>query len=151
MSNFKGHYESGIIGGVLIIPFLLYCINIGFVNISYAETAVSSFIVMFFALFPDLDVKSKPSMMFYTILEIVLIGLYIYGYYQIAVIVAVVSIFPQLCKHRGILHSRIASILIPCSLFILPYNNMLISYEVTGVMASSGIIGYSIHLFMDRK
>jgi hypothetical protein len=64
MSNYVGHRNAGI-AVATISAIGLYVFRDEIYNITYQEIALSSFFIFVFSLFPDVDVKSIPSKIFY--------------------------------------------------------------------------------------
>lgn len=145
MSNFNGHYKGGIIGAGVSMSAFICLGELNHVNI--AAVGVST---LTFALFPDIDIKSTPSKIFYSLFLIYLGILYYTEQYKLATISSMIAISPQITKHRGIFHSHYAAILIPMYPIYF-YHIGSISQSLFLSLWAAGTFGYYIHLALDKK
>ena len=139
MSNFAGHLA----GGAITSAACAY----GIYHFSHDPklTGLSAAMCLGFSLFPDVDVKSVPSRIFYWVLIAFLGWLYWKGMYREGLIAGIGGLLPQLVVHRGFFHSLVASILIPAFVFMghrMMGNGCLLLW-------ACGVIGYSTHRFLD--
>ena len=144
MANFLGHSIGGIVTSSVGCFVLFY--NKERLNISTEELIIFPLVSYMFSLFPDIDIKSKPSKFFYSIIIISLIYFYYMKMYSLANVVAIVSLIPQIVSHRGFFHSIYAAFIIPAIMvFILPsgVNKMFLYYFA--------LLGYYTHLVLDSK
>lgn len=150
MSNFKGHRNAGIVAGVAV------GIGLGITKLRFGIEVDNTIIVIamgatfLFALFPDIDVKSTPSKWFYWAVAITLGYCYYIEQHAVGNLLGLISIIPQLTKHRGIFHSRLTAIILPASIFYLHYINTL-TLKASIIIYIASVIGYVTHLFKDRK
>lgn len=144
MANFVGHSIGGIITSSIGCCVLMY--NKERWNISLEEIMIFPLVSFMFSLFPDIDIKSKPSKFFYSIIIISLVYFYYIKMYSLANVVAIVSLIPQIVSHRGFFHSIYAAILIPALMtYIIPLEiNKIVLYMFA-------IGGYYTHLILDSK
>ncbi len=147
MSNFSGHATAGIIASSICACALTYTKSK--FNLSVDDIIIPSMLMFVFSLFPDIDIKSTPSKIFYTIIMGVLIYLYLNGLYQLGNILAIIAIIPQIVSHRGIFHSPITAIILPSSVFYLKYIGE-IDLKLAILVYIGSVIGYCIHLTLDR-
>jgi len=108
------------------------------------------------ATFPDTDIKSRPQLLFYRTLFVVdatLIGLYYVRdaviYLQAAALLGLGAMGPLLGKHRGWTHSRLAMVLVPAPLVLVPMlvENAVVWPGLPYYIAAT--LGYASHLYMD--
>ena len=106
-------------------------------------------LAMLFALFPDVDIKSKGQGIFYWgafFLDLLLIA---NGYLQAAAYLGIIAMLPLLTKHRGWTHSVWSAVMIPLPLIVVPYlyDEKLLGISV--VLYGSAVMGYLSHLLFD--
>lgn len=150
MSNFKGHRNAGIVVSISV-GITLGIANSHFgLKVDNTTIAIAMVTTFLFSLFPDIDVKSTPSKWFYWAVAISIGYCYYIKHYEIGNLLGLISILPQLTKHRGIFHSPITALTIPSTIFYLHYINVL-PIQSTIIIYVSSVIGYLTHLFKDRK
>lgn len=154
MANYKGHIGGGIaLGGV-------YCAALTYVPIErYAETAnvlhdwqavAAIFILsMLFALFPDVDTNSKGQNIFFGVAFITDILLIINGNIHAAAYLGLIAMTPIVGKHRGWTHSKLAMLLVPAPLVVVPYLYDEKMLPVSLIYYGAAIVGYFSHLLLD--
>ena len=101
-----------------------------------------------FAIFPDVDIKSRPSFYLYSLLAGFLFYAYATGQYKLGLIVAGLGITPQLVKHRGIFHSWLFALALPASVFAFHFMGYL-RLDLALYLYLSGVAGYTTHLLLD--
>ena len=143
MSGFKHHSYAGIAAGCLSVGGGIY-----YGAFTPLELALGFGTTYVFSLIPDLDVKSKPSFYFYSILLVYLGYAWFTAQYKLGLIVAGIGILPQVVKHRGIMHSGLFALLLPASAFILYFNGVC-DLQISVYLFISGLIGYCAHLLLD--
>lgn len=145
MSNFNGHYKGGLAGAVTMLG-----IGIAIGETEPIRLGAVAFSTLAFALFPDIDIKSTPSKIFYGLFLIYLGVLYYLQEFKIATISSMIAISPQITKHRGIFHSLAVAFLIPSYPFYFSYTKV-IPVDFATLLWGSGVLGYLIHLALDKK
>lgn len=148
MSNFNGHKNAGIVASIAVgigLKFIDVYFNINNTIIVFAMG--STFL---FSLFPDIDVKSVPSKWFYWIVIFVLSYCYYAKQHAIGNLIGLITIIPQLTKHRGIFHSPFTAVILPSLIFYLYYLNIL-PFQSVLIIYTASVVGYFTHLFKDRK
>lgn len=151
MSSYRGH----LFGGVLFfIPFafaLAYLFD--FQRISVWEfslqVAILFGITLMFALFPDVDIKSKGQMLFYRIFLALDLLLIFSDHLRESAYLGLFAMLPIISKHRGWTHSVWAVIFIPLPFLLLP-----MFYTQTRTLIGlpyylAAVVGYLSHRFMD--
>ena len=147
MSNFAGHATAGILTSSIFGGALLYTkTKVGF---DANDIIIPSASMLIFSLFPDIDIKSIPSKIFYSIILMVLGYCYINGLHQLGILIAMISLIPQLVSHRGIFHSPVTAIILPSSVFYLKYIGV-IDLNLAILIYIASVIGYCVHLTLDR-
>lgn len=147
MSGYKSHMYGGIILMIIVIHFFYH----SFFNPSLIEILWYIIIAIMFALWPDVDIKSKGQKLFYIIFFITDIYLIITGQFKISAFFGLIIILPILSKHRGWTHSYLAMILIPSPILIYPMLSAG-SIDLIGFpYYLAAITGYLSHLILDKK
>ncbi len=137
--QFRGHSNLGIIIGV--ISYLVLTI----IHKSYDHYLVI-LIAIFFALLPDIDIKSKASKMFYGLVLLSNIILIYVGYdMKVCYYATLLSIVPQLFKHRGFTHSILFLLLVPTPLLYFFIGNDGYNYYIVGAIAGISHISADKH------
>ncbi len=151
MSSYKGH----LFGGVLFfIPFV-YALGILFdyddlPTWQYALQLVILFgITLLFALFPDVDIKSKGQKIFYWIFLLLDLVLIVRGLWREAAFLGLFAMTPLISKHRGWTHSFWAALLIPLPFIILPMWYAHADWTTGLPYYLAAVTGNLSHRFMD--
>lgn len=140
--NYKGHRTCGI---VIAIPVaIIACI---FSGCDWITTLVCAFTAFWFALYPDLDIASKPSRYAY----IVGIPTSIYLIYTEHILQGILTILfitvPKIFPHRGLVHTLKFGLLASlCWIYMIEPFVDINTYFV-GV---SAMLGFVTHLILDR-
>jgi membrane-bound metal-dependent hydrolase YbcI (DUF457 family) len=156
---FRGHVRVGIatyfIAIVPIVAWILYRQNWSVAELGqyWWEILICFVLCVLGAMVPDIDIKSKSQRVIYAILIPVVLALILFRYYKEAAILSFFAILPNMLKHRGLLHSRPAAIILPVPLLVIPilvtgkleYQQLGVSYYIAAVF------GYMSHLIADRK
>ena len=145
MSNFNGHYKGGLVGASVS---MISIVSLGETN--YINICAVGLSTLTFSLFPDIDIKSTPSKIFYALFLVYLAVLYHLEQYKLATLSSMIAISPQITKHRGIFHSHYAAILIPIYPIYFYYNDSITKSLFLSLWAA-GTFGYYIHLALDKK
>ena len=145
MSNFSGHYKGALLGATVTVSTACLIGETELIRLSALGISTLAF-----ALFPDIDIKSTPSKIFYGMFLVYLVVLYYLKEFKIATISSMIAISPQITKHRGIFHSLGAALLIPSYPFYFYYTRT-ISMDFTFALWGAGVFGYLIHITLDKK
>jgi hypothetical protein len=148
MSNYAGHRNAGIVGAIVGAVALYY--GRSYVHITYQEIGLSAAVIFIFSLFPDIDIKSAPSKVFYTIVAIILGSCYYTKQYAIGNLLGLIAIIPQITKHRGFFHHPITAFGLPASVFYIHYIEV-IELKLAILIYVSAVFGYLIHLIKDHQ
>lgn len=148
MSNFSGHYKGGLISATTLTAAVFVGNQHFHWNLEIIAYPCIWCNTLFFSLFPDVDIKSTPSKMFYRAVFIVLCILYFLKKFESASLVAILSITPQMTKHRGFFHHKLTALTLPGYSFLL-YSQHYIGLQFAIFLYIAGVIGYYTHLFLD--
>ncbi len=154
MANYRGHIAGGLGAGTV------YALALSHVPIErFAETAgllenwqalAALFVLsMLFALFPDVDTNSKGQDIFVGLAFIVDVLLILDGSFQAAAYLGLIAMLPIISHHRGWTHSKIAMVLVPLPLLIVPYFHNEKVLPISIVLYGAAVAGYFSHLLLD--
>ncbi len=154
MANYKGHIVGGFAlaavytSVLMFVPIQLFAESAGVLQGWQAIAAV--FVLgMLFGLFPDIDTNSKAQNIFLGtafILDIVLIAT---GHIEAAAYLGLLAMTPVVGKHRGWTHSKLAMVLVPLPILLVPYLYNPAMLPVSIVYYGAAVAGYFSHLLLD--
>ena len=113
------------------------------------KAVVVLWLAVIFALFPDVDIKSKGQIMFYRVFFVLDVILLLNKYYVEAALLGFLALLPIISKHRGWTHTFWAMILVPSPILLGP---MYLAKEpvLEGLPFYLGALaGYFSHLVAD--
>lgn len=154
MANYKGHIAGGVVfTGVYTIAMFYAPVErlAEYAHLLYDWQAMTAVFVigMLFALFPDVDTNSKGQDIFYWMifpLDLLLIWA---EQFQAAAYLGVIALLPILTHHRGWTHSKLAMLLIPLPIVLIPWlvsDNVL---PISLIYYGAAVVGYFSHLLLD--
>ncbi|MFZ1324223.1 MAG: metal-dependent hydrolase [Candidatus Saccharimonadales bacterium] len=154
MAGYKGHTAGAVVLCavfvliILLMPGMLLASATGM--LSDWQTLVGVFVVaILFGLWPDVDTNSKGQDIFFGLAFIVDIILIWIGRLEAAAYLGLLAMTPIVGKHRGWTHSRLAMLLIPLPIVLIPYvhnhNNLTFALLFYG----AAVVGYFSHLLLD--
>lgn len=154
MANYKGHIVGGLAAGVA------YAIAMTVVPVErlaeYAQLlddwqalAAVFVIAMLFALFPDVDTNSKAQDIFFWLIFIVDILLIWNGYFIAAAFLGLIAMLPILTHHRGWTHAKLAMVLVPLPIVLVPLLYSATLLPIAVVYYGAAVMGYFSHLLLD--
>lgn len=108
-------------------------------------------VAILFGLWPDVDTNSKGQDIFIGIAFISTILLILTSRFEAAAYLGLIAMTPIVGRHRGWTHSKIAMILVPLPLFLLPLANLYEQPEVPFLIYGAAVVGYFSHLLLDGK
>ena len=151
MANWKGHVTAGAVSGVIATAVSYGCFVVGHkLNaIDHLWPLVSVPIGALFGLMPDIDTKSKGSKIFYTFIFIVCCYLLSIHQWQKAVGLLLVSILPQMTKHRGPTHTIWFVLLFPLIFKVILFGNYSMHDYHFLVFYVAAVFGGLSHLIAD--
>lgn len=110
-------------------------------------------LAVMFALFPDIDIKSKGQLLFYRLLFVLDVCLVLAQLFREAAVLGLLALIPILSRHRGWTHTIWAAILVPLPLLAAPlYTTGKVSVELVVEWAPyyvGAVAGYVSHLLAD--
>jgi membrane-bound metal-dependent hydrolase YbcI (DUF457 family) len=154
MSGYKGH----IAGAIVVNSALLAAVKFmpGTIlerwNSSLADWQLVAglyVVAVLFGLFPDIDTNSKGQDIFYGIAFVTEIILVLTGKFEPAAYLGLLAMTPIVGKHRGWTHSKLAMILVPSPIVLIPWlhNHHVLTLAV--VLYAAAVAGYFSHLLLD--
>ena len=136
MSSFIPHFIAGVSVGVISTGiFGIY----QYPDFSYV-TALPLLTGICGALTPDMDIKSKSSMLMYLVYTVIALWLFYTGEVFYAFLLLLYSIIPQFFSHRGFIHSGIVAI---------AYYSASLSFEACLAISLSYFFGFLSHILLD--
>lgn len=151
MASYRGHLWGALI---FFIPFVILLIFFfDFYRqplpMLLAQVVILLGITMLFALFPDIDIKSKGQRIFYLIFFCVDILLIATGHWREAAFLGLFAMLPLITEHRGWTHSFWAALIIPLPFLLLPIWFAKAGWKAGLPYYLAAVTGYLSHRFMD--
>jgi len=106
-------------------------------------------VAVLFGLFPDIDTNSKGQNIFYGIAFVAEIILVITGKFEPAAYLGLLAMTPIVGKHRGWTHSKIAMVLVPLPILLVPYLHNHHVWTLGVLIYGAAVAGYFSHLLLD--
>jgi hypothetical protein len=154
MANYRGHLGgavvvcAGYVFAVTLMP-IAWAAKTGYILSNWQLVAAMFVVAMLFGLWPDIDTNSKAQDIFFGLAFLCDIALIAAGRLEAAAYLGLLAMTPIVSKHRGWTHSKLAMILIPLPILVVPYlyssNHLLPSLLFYGAALS----GYFSHLLLD--
>jgi hypothetical protein len=126
MSNYKGHIAGGAVTGIVYAAVVTGGIY-GHIDVAsygtYADWAFPAILIVIsvlFGLWPDIDTNSKGQDIFFSGMFVLDIYLIATGAYKLAAFLGLLAMLPIMGKHRGWTHTRLAMLLVPLPILLLP-------------------------------
>jgi membrane-bound metal-dependent hydrolase YbcI (DUF457 family) len=122
MPGYRGHIIAGIVFGLLLIAGLAFSpLAREMEPVSLlVHGAIVLWLAVIFALFPDVDIKSRGQVLFYRIFILLDLVLLLQKFYVEAALLGFLAMLPILGRHRGWTHSIPAMILVPAPILLGP-------------------------------
>ncbi len=144
-------YRTHLLAGAVLAAGLIYLLA-SFTSLTPIAPSTSLewlCCALFGSLFPDIDIKSKIQIKLTSCLILVLVTLVILKKYKLALILALISLFPVIAKHRTIFHSPlfilfIASLVAIATAIYLP---ALLTRVILDLLFF--VIGAFSHIYLD--
>lgn len=102
-----------------------------------------------FGLWPDIDTNSKGQDLFFGIAFITDITLILAGRMEAAAFLGLLAMTPIISHHRGWTHSKLAMILVPSPVLVIPYLYKSAVLPLALLIYGAAFIGYFSHLLLD--
>jgi membrane-bound metal-dependent hydrolase YbcI (DUF457 family) len=154
MANWKGHVIGGVVLGgaytaiVSFTPIEHFAESAGLLH-DWQVLAGVMVLSVLFALFPDIDTNSKGQNIFFGLALAADIALIWSGNIQAAAYLGLVAMLPVVGKHRGWTHSKLAMILIPLPIILVPYLHSDTILPISLMYYGAAVAGYFSHLLLD--
>ncbi len=154
MAGYKGHTGGGVIFGlgflgiINSVPGNILQQNVWV--LSRWQMAVALVIIsVLFALWPDVDTNSKGQNIFFGIAFVADIVLIAADRLEAAAYLGLLAMTPIVGHHRGWTHSKLAMVLVPLPVILVPYLHSKHVW-ITGVaIYGAAVSGYFSHLLLD--
>jgi len=154
MSGYKGHIAGAIgvnaayVGAVRLLPGdMLERWNI---SLQDWQLLVGLFVVaVLFGLFPDVDTNSMGQNIFFGIAFVAMIVLIVAGKFEPAAYLGLLAMTPIVGKHRGWTHGKLAMLLVPSPILVIPYLHNHHLWKLGLLIYGAAVAGYFSHLLLD--
>jgi membrane-bound metal-dependent hydrolase YbcI (DUF457 family) len=154
MANYRGHLGgavavcTGYVFAVTVLP-VEWAVKTGYLLADWQMLAALFVVAMLFGLWPDIDTNSKAQDIFFGLAFACDIALIAAGRLEAAAFLGLLAMTPIVSKHRGWTHSKLAMLLVPLPILLVPY-----LYEPNYLVPSllfygAAVSGYLSHLLLD--
>jgi membrane-bound metal-dependent hydrolase YbcI (DUF457 family) len=106
-------------------------------------------ICILFALWPDIDTNSKGQDVFFGIAFVADIILIVSGHIEAAAYLGLMAMTPIIGHHRGWTHSKLAMVIVPLPIVIIPYLYRPGVLQPALLIYGAAVVGYFSHLLLD--
>lgn len=151
MAGYRGHISIAFLFGVALVIGLGYSsLAVGMPTEERLVKGIGMvWLAVVFALFPDIDIKSRGQLLFYRLFFLFDLFLLLAGRFQEAAVLGFLTLVPVLSRHRGWTHSLWAMILVPSPILLAPMYLARTS-TLEGLPYYLGAVaGYFSHLVAD--
>lgn len=156
MANYKGHIAGAVVLSTAYIVALSYApgnllAQTGGILSNWQFVAGLYVISMLMGLWPDIDTNSKGQDVFFGaafIFDVILIS---QGYLEAAAYLGLLAMTPIIGKHRGWTHGKLAMLLVPAPIIIVPYINKSELLATYLLIYGAAVSGYFSHLLLDGR
>ncbi|HEV2403173.1 MAG TPA: metal-dependent hydrolase [Candidatus Saccharimonadales bacterium] len=156
MSGYRGHIAGAIVintvyvAGVKALPTTV--LDRSGIMLADWQLLIGLFVVaVLFGLWPDVDTNSMGQHLFFGLALIADIILIAAGKFEPAAFLGLLAMTPIVSKHRGWTHSKLAMVLVPLPIVLVPY---LYSHQVLPqalLIYGAAVSGYFSHLLLDGR
>lgn len=156
MANYKGHLAGAVavntvyVGGLMVAPGAVIAHTAGLLS-QWQFVAALFIVAMLFGLWPDIDTNSKGQDIFFGAAFIIDVLLIWQGYLEAAAYLGLLAMTPVLSKHRGWTHSKLAMLLVPLPIVIVPFLYRSSVLTTATIIYGAAVSGYFSHLLLDGK
>lgn len=156
MPGYKGHIGGAVAVNTVFVGALSAAPQPILDNTNYilsdTQLLTGLFVVaILFGLFPDVDTNSKGQDLFFAIALIADILLILDGRMEAAAYLGLLAMAPIVGKHRGWTHSKLAMLLVPLPIIIVPYLYNPSLWDTAILVYGAAVAGYFSHLLLDGK
>lgn len=156
MPGYKGHIigagvcNAAYVGALALVPLTI--LDNTHNLLSNGQLLSGLFVVaILFGLFPDIDTNSMGQKIFYGLALGADVLLILDGRIEAAAYLGLLAMTPIVGKHRGWTHSKLAMILVPSPIFLIPYLNNSALLDTALIVYGAAVVGYFSHLLFDGK
>jgi len=155
MSGYKGHIAGALAintAYVAAVKFLpgTKILERPDVSLQDWQLLIGLYVVaVLFGLFPDVDTNSIGQNIFFGLAFIAEIVLIATGKFEPAAYLGLLAMTPIVGKHRGWTHSKLAMVLVPLPIVIIPYLHNRHVATVGLLIYGAAVAGYFSHLLLD--
>lgn len=115
----------------------------------YQLIAGAIIIAVLFALWPDVDTNSKSQDLFFGVAFLLDLYLIINKLYIPAAFLGLIGMMPIIGSHRGWTHSKLAGVLLPLPILVVPYLATKSVGDTAILLYIAAVAGYYSHLLFD--
>lgn len=154
MANYRGHLGGALavcstyVVGATLLP-ISWTEKTGYILADWQLVAGLFIIAMLFGLWPDIDTNSKAQDIFFGLAFVCDIALIAIGRLEAAAYLGLLAMTPIVSKHRGWTHSKLAMILVPLPILLVPYVYQMDNLLPAGLFYGAAVAGYFSHLLLD--
>jgi len=154
MSGYKGHIAGALavnavyVGALEVLP--VPAIDHAGIMLEDWQLLVGLFVVaVLFGLWPDVDTNSMGQNIFFGLAFVADIILIATGKFEPAAYLGLLAMTPIVGKHRGWTHSKLAMVLVPLPIVLVPYvhNHHVLAQSL--LIYGAAFAGYFSHLLLD--
>ncbi len=155
MSNYKGHIAGGAVAGVAYAGAILGLVNQHISISSYGVRsdwpfpAILVILSILFGLWPDIDTNSKGQDIFFSGMFFINLYLIYAKSYRLAAFLGLLAMLPIVGKHRGWTHTRLAMLVVPLPILVLPYLLEPTRPWLGAPYYGAAVVGIASHLLLD--
>ncbi|MCA9325839.1 metal-dependent hydrolase [Candidatus Saccharibacteria bacterium] len=154
MANWRGHTVGGALLGVAYVGVLAAGPNSLTEHtrglLSDWQLLIGLMVIcVLFALWPDIDTNSKGQNIFFGIAFVADILLIVNGRLEAAAYLGLIAMTPIIGKHRGWTHTKLAMILVPLPIVVIPYLYRPEVLQPAALLYGAAVVGYFSHLLLD--
>lgn len=154
MPGYKGHLVGATVCNAAYVGVLTASpaniLNNTHNLVSNPQLLAGLFVVaLLFGLFPDIDTNSKGQNIFYGIALFADIWLILDGRMEAAAFLGLLAMTPIVGKHRGWTHSKLAMVLVPSPIILIPYLYNPAILDTALLIYGAAVTGYFSHLLFD--
>lgn len=156
MANYRGHLTGAVVlngayvAGLGFLPGELLEKTGGILN-DWQMLAGLFVIAMLFGLWPDVDTNSKGQNIFFGIAFAADILLILTDNLRAAAYLGLLAMTPIIGKHRGWTHSKLAMLVVPLPIVLIPYLGNASNWPTYLIFYGAAVIGYFSHLLLDGR
>lgn len=154
MSGYRGHIAGAVaanttyLAGVKLLPGEM--LERWDISLQDWQLIVGLYVVaVLFGLFPDVDTNSVGQNIFFGIAFVAMIILIVAGKFEPAAYLGLLAMMPIIGKHRGWTHHKLAMLLVPLPIVLVPYLHNQHIWTLGLLIYGAAVAGYFSHLLFD--